>query len=308
VSFDELRRTLASAGVMPATARAIGSQGRSEEATTRVATVVEGDSVRARAVGPATPCPETIGFLDGVQRHQVVAYVGTQPLVGALVAAAVRERHERQLATVVEAQERLLLGRPAALAMLGDGPPGYRTVALPDDDPEHPVRDLDAAVAAVDDARSALEVSVAEGYRRRSNAWLIVDGSLAESPAMAADPRMLGVSKSHATLPFEGRDLEVYLRLPVGSRSSVFSPASRRFAPVYAWGFRLWEWEGRDLLFGLVRVEAAPTKETLSRVDEYARWILAERAPISAPDARWDRLLYGIHNVEEYLRATLPTR
>jgi hypothetical protein len=135
-----------------------------------------------------------------------------------------------------------------------------------------------------------------------------VDGSLAMSPHWAGDRRMLGVSKSHSTLPFEGTNLEAYLRLPEGCRSSVFQPASRRVAPVYAWGLRLWDWTGRDLLFGLVRVEAAPQPETLERVDEFSRWLLAERAPISAPDARWDRLLYGIHNVEEYLRATLGMR
>ena len=308
MSFDDLRRALAAAGVMPATARAAGSQGRSEAAATRPATLVEDATVAAHPIGPAVPCPEPLGFLDGVQRHQVVAYAGTQPLVGAVVAAAVRERQGRELRTIVEAREHLLLGRPAALALLGERVADHRQVALPDDEPDHPIRDLDAAVAAVDDARSALEVTVAGRYRRESDAWLIVDGSLAESPAMAADPRMLGVSKSHATLPFEGRNLETYLRLPEGHRSSVFSPASRRFAPVYAWGLRLWNWQGRDLLFGLVRVEAAPTEETLERVTEFSRWVLAERAPISAPDARWDRLLYGIHNVEEYLRATLPTR
>jgi hypothetical protein len=207
------------------------------------------------------------------------------------------------LRTVTERSERLILARPAALAGI-PATPGCRTVALPDDEAEHPIRDLDAAMGAVDNARSALEVAVGEEYRRRSDGWMIVDGSLAESPLWASDARMLAVSKSHATLPFEGTDLETYLRLPEGHRSSVFQPASRRIAPVYAWGLRLWSWEGKDILFGLVRVEAAPTEATLARVDEFSRWLLAERAPISAPDARWDRLLYGIHSVEEYLRAT----
>lgn len=305
--FDHLRRTLAAAGIEPATARPPGSQGRSDAATTRPARLVRDTAVGWTDVGPASACPERLAFLDGVQRHQVVGYAGATPLIAATVAAAVRERQGRTLTTVLEQRELLLLGRPAALraAPLVEG---VRRVELPDDEPEHPIRDLDAAVGAVDDARSALEIAVGEGYRRRSDGWLVVDGSLAESAAWAADARMLGVSKSHATLPFEGPNLERYLRLPVGHRSSVFQPASRRFAPVYAWGLRLWEWGGRDLLFGLVRVEAAPAEETLERVDEFSRWILAERAPVSAPDARWDRLLYGIHSVEEYLRATLGTR
>jgi hypothetical protein len=292
---------------MPATARPPGSQGRTEEATTRPATLIEGEAVAACPVGPATPCPEPLAFLDGVQRHQVVAYVGTCPLVAATVGAGVRQRVGRDLRTVVERSERLLLGRPEALVAAPDTP-GYRHIPLPDDDPEHPIRDLDAAVAAIDDARGHLEVAAGDEFRRQSAGWLVVDGSLAMSPHWAGDPRMLGVSKSHSTLPFEGTNLEAYLRLPEGHRSSVFQPASRRVAPVYAWGLRLWDWAGRDLLFGLVRVEATPGPETLKRVNEFSRWLLAERAPISAPDARWDRLLYGIHSVEEYLRATLGMR
>lgn len=306
MAFEEVRRALAAAGLEPAASRAPGSQGRATEATTRPARLVRDIAVAWAPLGDAAACPETLAFLDGVQRHQVVGYAGTAPLVAATVAAAVRERSDRVLRTVVERRERLLLGRPAALAA-APVPDGYRAVPLPDDEPDHPIRDLDAAVGAVDDARTALEVAAGEAYRRRSDAWLVVDGSLAESPVWAADPRMLGVSKSHATLPFEGADLGRYLRLPAGHRTSVFQPASRRFAPVYAWGLRLWDWAGRDLLFGLVRVEAAPTEETLTRVDEYSRWILAERAPVSAPDARWDRLLYGIRNVEEYLRAAAVT-
>lgn len=306
MAFDDLRRALTAAGVMPASSRPPGSQGRTEEAATRPATLIEDQQVRSRPVGPATPCPGPLAFLDGVQQHQVVGYAGSSPLVAATVAAAVRLRTGRELKTVVELQERLLLGRPAALAE-APAVPGYRPIALPDDDPEHPIRDLDAAVAEVDDARSRLEVAAGDQFRRRSDGWLVVDGSLAQSPNWADDGRMLGVAKSHATLPFEGADLATYLRLPEGHRSSVFQPASRRVAPVYAWGLRLWDWTGRDLLFGLVRVEAAPREDTMARADEFSRWLLAERSPISAPDARWDRLLYGIHSVEAYLRATRGT-
>jgi hypothetical protein len=35
-----------------------------------------------------------------------------------------------------------------------------------------------------------------------------------------------------------------------------------------------------------------------------SRWILAERAPLALPDARWDRMVYGIRDCEEFLRAT----
>jgi hypothetical protein len=311
VTFDDLRRALAAQGFVPATTRAAGSQGRREEAKISPSELIEHPSARAIDVGTAAGCPEPVAFLDGVQRHQVIAY-GRRfpyPLVAGVVAAAVRERSARRLETVTSEVRHLLVGRREVLdEAAGLWDEKYHRVALDEEESEHPVAEMDRAVAAIDDARSRLEVAVGEGFRARSHAWLIVDGSLAESRAFAKDGRMLGVSKSHATLPFSGRDLEMYLRLAPGHRTSVFQPSSRRFAPVYAWGLRLWPWEGRDLLFGLVRVEAAPTRDALERADEFSRWILAERAPVSAPDARWDRLLYGIHNVEDFLAAIVPAQ
>jgi len=309
VAFDDLRRALAAQGFVPATTRAAGSQGRREEARISPSQLIEHESARAVDVGAAVECPEPVAFLDGVQRHQVVAY-GRRfpfPLVAGVVAAAVRARNGRRLETVTSEVRYLLIGRGEVLEeAAGLWDEKYHRVVLEEQESEHPVAEMDRAVAAIDDARSRLEVAVGEGFRARSTAWLIVDGSLAESRAFAKDGRMLGVSKSHATLPFSGADLETYLRLAPGRRTSVFQPSSRRFAPVYAWGLRLWPWEGRDLLFGLVRVESAPTRDALDRADEFSRWILAERAPVSAPDARWDRLLYGIHNVEDFLAAIVP--
>jgi hypothetical protein len=114
---------------------------------------------------------------------------------------------------------------------------------------------------------------------------------------------MLGVIKSHASLPFGGEELETWLRLPYAHRSSVYAPHSRARAPVYAWGVRLWEWEGKDLLHGLIRVEATAHGRTVAQAHEISQRLLHERAPISTPDSRWDRLLYGIHDVERYLKA-----
>ncbi|HEX5633448.1 MAG TPA: hypothetical protein VFX50_09475, partial [Gemmatimonadales bacterium] len=218
-------------------------------------------------------------------------------------AAGVMERRDRTMRAVVVRERRLAIARRAALDAAGDALEGLDRVELDDALPAHPVRDLVQAGQALDEARGALEREAARAYRDQSEAWLVVDGSLAEAPAAAGDPRMVAVSKSHATLPFEGEALERYLRLPMGHRSSIFVPASRRFVPVAAWALRLWPWEGRDLLHGLVRVEVAMTNGTTELADRLSRWLLAERAPVSAPDPRWDRLLYGVRRVEEYLRA-----
>lgn len=56
----------------------------------------------------------------------------------------------------------------------------------------------------------------------------------------------------------------------------------------------------------LVRVEGPASDATLGRADEISRWLLAERAPLSLPDGRWDRLLYPIRDCEAFLRSRAP--
>ena len=306
-NVKRLRRALAVRGLTPASVPPEGSGGRREEACVRPARLVEEAPLACRAVGPPVPWPDPVAFLDGVQRLQLLAYAGSAPLLLGEVAAAVRERRGGRLYTVVESRRWLAIGRPAALAAAADALSGLAEVPLPDEEPAHPVRDLTQAGRVLDRARGTLELEVGAAYRRRSDAWLVIDGSLSESPDWAADPRALGVSKSHATLPFDGADLERYLRLPAGQRTSVFAPASRSVAPVLAWAVRLWPWEDRDLFHGLVRVEVAPANGGTESADLLSRRLLAERAPLSTPDPRWDRLLYGIHSVEQYLRARAGT-
>jgi hypothetical protein len=303
----ELRRLLAAKGLTPATMIAEASGGRADEACIRPATLVEGSTLAAIPVGSPEPWTETIAFLDGVQHTELVAYAGAAPILHAEIAAAVRERTDTRLATAVVERRLLVLGRPSALAAAGDVLDGAATIALPEDEPPHPVRDLAHASRALDRARGALERSVAARYRERSHSWLIIDGALSESPAWAEDPRLVGVAKSHATLPFDGEELERYLHLPYGHRSSLFTPASRGVAPVRAWALRLWPRDGRDLFHGLIRVEVAPVNGTSATADLISRRLLAERAPVSTPDPRWDRLLYGIHSVEMCLRAGAAT-
>jgi hypothetical protein len=286
------------------------SGGRAEEATLRPARVVEGAELVWLPVTPAEPAASglwsgTVAFLDGIQRSELVAYAGAAPIVGAEIGVAVRERRGRELVTAVVERRALVLGRPAALAAAGEAIAHLERVPLPDNEPPHPVRDLLNAARALDRARGALELQVGTRYRAAADGWLVVDGSLAESPAWAADPKMIGVVKSHATLPFDGAALEQYLRLPGGHRSSIFAPETRSLAPVHAWALRLWPWEGRDLFHGLIRVEVAPANGTPERAAEISRCLLAERAPVSTPDPRWDRLLYGIYAVEQYLKTGL---
>lgn len=302
----QLRRALALRGLTPATVVPESSGGRTEEACIRPARLVEDGSLAWHSLGPAEAWPDPLGFLDGVQRSEVIAYAGSAPIVVADIAAAVRERRGRRLTTIVEEHRRLVIARPSALEASGDLLDHLVSIALPEDEPPHPVRDLFNTARALDRARGALEIILGDRYRQRSDAWLIVDGSLTDTPTWAADSRMVGISKSHATLPFEGADLDRYLRLPAGNRSSIYLPESRSLAPVHAWALRLWPWEGKDLFHGLVRVEVSPANGIPSTADLISRRLLAERAPISAPDRRWDRLLYGVQSVERYLKVRGP--
>jgi len=303
VNLVHLRRTLAARGLTPASVVPEASGGRTEEACIRPASLVEDLELAWHAIGSPEPWTEPLAFLDGVQRLDLLAYAGAAPILVGEAAAAVRERRDRRLVTVLEAHALLVLGRPAALQAAGALPDGLRSVGLPDDEPPHPVRDFANAARALDRARRALALDLGERFRSSSDGWLIVDGALTESPIWAADLRMVAVSKSHATLPFEGPALERFLRLPQGHRSSVYTPQSRSVTPVREWALRLWPWEGKDVFHGLVRVEVAPANGTPATADSLSRRLLAERAPLSTPDHRWDRQLYGIHSVETYLRA-----
>lgn len=265
--------------------------------------MVEDRTLSAHALGKSEAWEGPVAFLDGIQKWEVVAYAGSSPVIVATVAAAVRRREGRHFTTAAESRRQLLIARPEALAAAGKAVDGWRTVVLDSTDAPHPVGDAVQARIQVEQARAECEREVGRAFRAKDKGWLIVDGSLTDTPDWASDPRMLGVIKSHASLPFGGSELETWLRLPYAHRTSVYSPTSRARAPVYAWALRLWEWEGKDLLHGLIRVEAAPTDETVGQVDRISRWLLHERAPISTPDARWDRLLYGIHDVERYLKA-----
>jgi hypothetical protein len=303
MNIEAVRRAIRLKGLTPASVLPEGSAGRLEEACIRPARLIEGESLKSFPTGGPEVWPGSVGYLDGIQQSQIVGYAGSAPLFRAEIAAAVRVRHERQLHTAVERRRVLILGRRAALQALGDALPGVDTIQLPDDEPVHPLRDLLNAGVAVDGARGELEIEVGDRYREGTNDWLVVDGTLAVSPRWASDARMLAISKSHSILPFSDLDLDQYLRLPCGHRSSVYAPATRTLAPVRAWGLRLWPWEDKDLLHGLVRIEVAPVNSSTEQADLISRWIFADRAPVSAPDRRWDRLLYGIHSVEQYLKA-----
>lgn len=274
----------------------------------------EDATLRARSVG-GLPVPAIRAFLDGTQRSQVIGWIGAYPLVHGTSAAVVRCRDERRLSTWLAPLVRHRIYAPLAYvpreplesalgAMLEDTtrPASDGSVPAP-----HPTLLLERATLAVSRDRERLELSLAEKWCASSGEPIMIDGGIGASEAVAQSSCAVGVVKSHRTLYAEGDALAIVLSLRKGERSSVMRIAPRGRSEVLSWYLRLRDTEGRDALWGLVRVEMRmmPRESLSERADELSRWLLAESMPLAAPDPRWDRMAYGIRSAEEFLRATM---
>ena len=304
---------LVAAGAVPAAYVPPASIGRTDvdEGAQPGADLVEGDAVAVHPVERALAPPAC--FLDGIERWKVVGYDGVTPVIRAYVAGAVRRRGvDRRLRTAYEA------ARDFAIAPLAAMAPERRraleahcpdVVDLTLEEGTQPGRALELARRAVDAARQELERGLAERCLASLDPteWLVVDGLLSVSAKLARHPRALGVIKSHGAQFFSGADLERALTVPAEHRTSVFrARGGHARNEVYSWYLRLWPWDGNDLLYGLLRVEARADASTIAGASATSGWVLAERAPLATPDARWDRLLYPMHDVETYLKARAP--
>ena len=302
-----LRAVLAEAGGVVGNGRWSGSAGPRPETPFGSAEPVESDEIRAVDVrGAGAPTPDA-AFADGIQRYVVEGRIGMTPIVRAHVSAAVLQRRDRALSPAAHQSEEFIV------ASLDRLPPDtvdglYETgLAVHDagvSDREHPILDVQLAVRQIEWRRRAVEIAAVSAYRRRfPEEWVFIDGSLRGFGEAIRRSNALGVIKSHETQFFAGVDLETALTLPEGHRTTVFRRTGDEEDTPFSWYLRLRDWVGEDILFGLVRLEREPGPHGLDGVDDICRWLLAERAPIAAPDARWDRLLYPIREVENYLRA-----
>lgn len=271
------------------------------------AEVVEGTGLAAIALGEPAPPPEPMGFLDGVQRYWIDGRFGLTPVIRADVAAAAMRRAGGSLLVEVEEREKFLvvawsrLNETQRRALDDTGLAIHRVEA---GSRAHPLLDVQAAVQVIESRRDRLEARVAGRFlEQHADSWLLVDGAITGLGSLAANPRVVGLIKSHETQFLDGADLETALTIRPGQRTSVFARVSDSGVRVFSWYVRLWPWNDQDLLHGLLRVERSPVDRTISEATMVSRWLQAERAPLSTPDGRWDRLLYPIHRVEEYLRA-----
>jgi hypothetical protein len=290
----------------------------SDPAVLRAATVVEGSALRAVRVPDFSPQATSgfAAFLDGTQKVQMAGHHLGIPLVLGTVSAAVRIRANRRLTTWghqpprVERKIYLPLRYLPALAEIREASKGnweiidISTADKNGDYPsQHPAVLLERATRAVDEQRQHLEERLAEAWCARGEAPLYIDGGISGSASVASSLLAVGVIKSHRTLYAEGNALRIVLGLKKGERSSVFRVSPRSRSSVLSWYLRLRDAEGRDMLWGLVRVEVAECDRPSERADEISRWVMAETTPLSLPDGRWDKMAYGVRDCEEFPRA-----
>lgn len=273
--------------------------------------VVEHDQLRALDV-PGPPVVGFAAFLDGVQQSHVVDYAGTIPVVAGRTAAVIRARIDRRMTTWGDsARTQVRLYAPLQLmsddlcgALAAAGIAARDTLGPDEEVSRHPMELLRRALDAVKRDRERLESALADSWVSATDAMLFVDGGLPFGSGASGARCCVGVVKSHTTIyaPVDG--LAVMLGLGEGQRSSAFV-IERTWGPrVVSWYLRLREAPSHDPFLGLVRVEIAGDGGSVgARADEVSRWILAERSPLSLPDARWDKMVYGIRDCEEFLRA-----
>ena len=251
-------------------------------------------------------------------------YANGVPIVFGRVAAVVRQRVLRRMVTWKRpvCRSRLYVPRelvpPTLWMRIVDA--GFEPVdttargvtsgsdGWADGDP-HPFTVAQRALDAVKRDRDVAERQLAEEWCTTRHETLFIDGSIATSDRVSTAPNAIGVIKSHRTLYVSGPAMRVVQSLPVNHRSSVIRVEAYHRTSVASWYLRIRDCAGQDPMWGLLRVETAlpdvgtAPQAIADRANLISRWILAELMPLSLPDSRWDKMVYGIRDCEEFLRS-----
>ncbi|MCS6960462.1 MAG: hypothetical protein RMK91_10490 [Pseudanabaenaceae cyanobacterium SKYGB_i_bin29] len=263
---------------------------------------------RAIPVGEPEPSPFT-HFLDGIQRSWLLYYVEGVPVYYGYTAAVIRARTDRVLSTWQHRQQEALY-LPTRLCSESQA---LKEIPIIDTLGETTVVPPDLTKIARDKIssdRQQLETQLAATWMQQNcPGWLVIDGSIRATGAIASHDRVIGIIKTHNTQFFSWQEQQIIQNLKAGERSSTFcllilfdqnSPPRS----VCSWYLRLREGSGDDIHFGLVRIEISPTCQATP--DQISRWLLDETRPLALPDTRWDRMIYPIRDCEMYLRSQEP--
>jgi hypothetical protein len=280
------------------------------------ATVIEGKELRAITIG-GQPEVAIAAFLDGRQESRVKMYrPGGVPIIAGTIGAVIRERRDRRMFTwnhrvdqrIYVPARYLSAADRRALDASGANVRDTTSGAAATEAIEHPLALRELARNLVRNDRESLEHALAQEWCAAETRPLLIDGGISAAQPIARSACAIGVVKSHRTLYVQGDALRVTLGLEEAQRTSVFSINPEKRAPVASWYLRLRDRAGRDPMWGLVRVEvsAAAGRDDIGvRADEVSQWILAEAAPLALPDGRWDKMVYGVRDCEEFLRAVM---
>jgi hypothetical protein len=290
--------------------------GRSEEPPELVTpSLVNDDAFRAVDLGDPKILRTSgfCGFLDGTQDVRIVNHALGIPIVFAKTSAAIRSRVNRRLiawpktAPVVRKRYylpfRYVDGMSSGFRKHPDVVDTARSDAIGNFPSRHPAALMEAAVKCIQRDREMIELELADKWCNAESSALYVDGSITGSESAARSKNVVGVIKTHRRLYADGEAFRVLVALTAGQRTSIFNIAPEKRHAVASWYVRVRAAKGRDVLFGLVRVEASLGEDIDSRADEISRWIIAEGSPLALPDGRWDKMAYGIRDTEEFLRA-----
>ena len=279
------------------------------------ATVIEGRELRAIEV--TNPAVVAIAaFLDGRQESEVKMYrPGGAPIVAGTIGAVIRERRDQRMFTWKHRVDQRLYVPNKYLSAADRHALEKSDFHLRDttegvaESIAHPIALRELARNLVRNDRESLEHRLAQEWCASETRPLLIDGGISAAQPIARSACAIGVVKSHRTLYVQGEAMNVTFGLGAGERTSVFLIQPSKRAPVASWYLRLRDRTGHDPMWGLVRVEVSAPRDRQDdigvRADEVSRWILAEVSPLALPDARWDKMVYGVRDCEEFLRAVM---
>lgn len=237
-------------------------------------------------------------FIDGVQSASVLTYRMHRP-VTLVMAGAGSVKQDLSPVKALESLEVLCAREDQQWVIDADCPVPVRVVEESSD----PVKVERATAKDLTDRRDELEILLAAELLSdtSSDTQIMVDGHLANRPE---DPRLLGVIKTTNTRLLT--DESVLWGLPQGWRSPRFvmpehfgGPSAQR----YSCYVRLRNAEAMPWGFGLIRLEAFDP----DLLDRAAATALAHRQPTGTRDARGDRHLQPVAQVEKWMRSRRPS-
>jgi len=257
-------------------------------------------------------------FLDGVQRTIPLGWCGMSTLALATVVTGVVERRVQD--GVFHAVHGMTAVRARVIVASSPGETASDALTSAFMDAGF---DVDACTDATDLARpgdflalqgclrpavmafrDACETHTYRAWHGRfgdGDAWLIVDGQLADGAGRQA----LGLIKQHNRFDFSADEMVDLLSLPAGLRTTAFRRTANKYLPATTWYLRLHAGNGVNPLYGLARIEAPASVEATAHIDALSRSLYAERTPRATNDPRWPTLLYPIHLTERILKTKL---